>query len=320
MKKLLMMMTCVTTLCLYSATREEVRRLVSELFEQSAASGKPTPERDERINQLLPDLQVLEPDDAFPVYYKILEEKFDVPQYVNCIMDRFLRVDGDNLSSYGHQEALDWARKLLREKKQNQGFGIMTAVRYLIRKGDERDIEIIPPNLPSYREPLIARVAGTNLVCHPAVTFGPFNVIPSVTNTGPQGLYVEKILRQFWENLDVEARRNERLNPFESVMPAELRTMVVWFDENGNHVCNVDLAKYGLTMPTLDVPKPKVATASLPLDATTTTALSTNEPQRLEAVATSNGKEAIATLPWLYVLIPSVLCVGIVLWLIRKKK
>ncbi|MCL1921145.1 MAG: hypothetical protein FWG50_08740, partial [Kiritimatiellaeota bacterium] len=38
----------------------------------------------------------------------------------------------------------------------------------------------------------------------------------------------------------------------------ELLTLVVWFDDGGNPVCNVDLAKYGLTMPDLDVPnRPK---------------------------------------------------------------
>ncbi|MCL1921522.1 MAG: hypothetical protein FWG50_10700 [Kiritimatiellaeota bacterium] len=31
--------------------------------------------------------------------------------------------------------------------------------------------------------------------------------------------------------------------------------MVVWFDEDGNPVCNVDLAKYGLAMPEIDLPQ-----------------------------------------------------------------
>jgi hypothetical protein len=51
-----------------------------------------------------------------------------------------------------------------------------------------------------------------------------------------------------------------RTRPFRdrTKIPTELLTLVVWFDDGGNPVCNVDLAKYGLTMPELDVPnRPK---------------------------------------------------------------
>ncbi|MCL1922141.1 MAG: hypothetical protein FWG50_13900 [Kiritimatiellaeota bacterium] len=40
-----------------------------------------------------------------------------------------------------------------------------------------------------------------------------------------------------------------------SQTPPELLTMVVWFDAGGNPVCNVDLAKYGLAMPEIDLPQ-----------------------------------------------------------------
>lgn len=49
-----------------------------------------------------------------------------------------------------------------------------------------------------------------------------------------------------------------------------------------------------------------VATASLPL---------TNETQRLEAATALHGRDAVR-----YLIIPSILCVGIILWLVRRKK
>ena len=78
MKKLLTMMICVTALSVHStAQEEEARRLIREFTEKP---NNPTPERDELMQQLLVGLRTFDSDEAFPVYYKILEEKFDDPK------------------------------------------------------------------------------------------------------------------------------------------------------------------------------------------------------------------------------------------------
>ena len=124
-------------------------------------------------------------------------------------------------------------------------------------KGDASDFDRVSP---SFRKPLAMRVAGTNLVNYhepdPLGWNSPI-IVPSVTNTGPQGRYIFEILYQYWKKLEIETRIIDgRSLPFRdrSKIPAELLTMVVSFDAGGNPVCNVDLTKYGLTMPVLDVP------------------------------------------------------------------
>ena len=67
--------------------------------------------------------------------------------------------------------------------------------------------------------------------------------IPSVANTGPQAAHVHDLLKQALEKYGSVSN-----------IPPELITMVVSFDEDGNPVCNVDLAKYGLTMPDIEAP------------------------------------------------------------------
>ncbi|MCL1919966.1 MAG: hypothetical protein FWG50_02645 [Kiritimatiellaeota bacterium] len=115
-------------------------------------------------------------------------------------------------------------------------------------KGDARDLDIVGDG---FRDALAMRVAGTNIINYSPPSSGMpagsgwRGCTPSVTNTGPQGLYVEAILRQYWEKME---ERNT------AKVPPELLTLAVWFDDGGNPVCNVDLAKYGLTMPELDVP------------------------------------------------------------------
>jgi len=331
MKKLLTMMICVTALSVHSfAQEEEVRRLIREFAEMP---NTPTPERDELMQQLLAGLRKFDSDEAFPVYYKILEEKFDDPKYVNRIMDDFLTFDGRNIASRGKQEALDWARRLLREKKQGQGFDRGSAIKYLIAKGDERDFDLIP--YPSWRETLAMRLAGTNLVEHSplAIAHGPFTFVPSVTNAGPQAAYVEAIMRQLWihllKKMTPEAEVYNACGQVitmreQGEIPPELLAMVVWFDEDGNPVCNVDLAKYGLTMPEIDLPqkvkdeilrraRPKVATASLP-SAEDEAQLTTNHYPLTTTADTPPNRL------WLYALVPLFLCAGAGLWFIRKKR
>ena len=267
------------------------------------------------------------------VLCKMLETKFDDPnpEYVNEAMSRFYNFDGHNIASYGNPEALDWARRVMKEKPAEQGFDRRSARDYLVVKGDGRDLDLISSR--EWRERLNMRVAGTNLInfFRPANTTGGaswYSCLPSVTNTGPQGLYVQEILRQFWETIEIEV--DDSVYPtyrFRDIskIPEELLTMVVWFDENGNPVCNVDLAKYDLTMPELDVPnrpkgKPNAAAAPPPPPEKPVTATRAKTPPI--AIAEDEPSEAAHThhRPWLYTVILSTLCIGVALWLIRKKR
>ena len=193
---------------------------------------------------------------------KILEEKFDDPGAVDFIMGRFCFLDGRDLTSYGNQEALGWARKVV--SSGDKRFNMHPAREYLMRKGGAGDLDIIGSS--GFGSVLAKRVAGVNVInYHPFLTFHEphwLGCIPSVTNTGPQGGYVADILRQYWENMEAETRvlGDGIPRPFKdkSKIPHELQTLVVWFDDDGNPVCNVDLAKHGLTMPEIDVPnRPK---------------------------------------------------------------
>jgi len=259
MKKLLII-TSVFILCTHSVAQEdEVRRLIREFTE---IPNSPSPERDGLINQLLASLEKFDSDEAFPVYYKILEEKFDEPNYVSRIMRRFFDFDGRNIASYGQQEALDWARRVRKEKAHGEGFDRGWATDYLLVKGDERDLDLMSNR--RWREQLAMRVAGTNLINFWQKSWSTGvcwdGCVPSVANTGPQGVYVQEILHKVWENLEIEIEGHSHLgNPIGrkdgSKIPPELLTMVVWFDEDGNPVCNVDLSKYGLSMPVIE-PKP----------------------------------------------------------------
>ena len=51
------------------------------------------------------------------------------------------------------------------------------------------------------------------------------------------------------------SRITEDVRRYLANLPPELLTMVVSFDGDGNPVCNVDLAEYGLSMPVIE-PKP----------------------------------------------------------------
>ncbi|MCL1922142.1 MAG: hypothetical protein FWG50_13905 [Kiritimatiellaeota bacterium] len=264
MKKLLMII-CLTTLCAHGFTQEEeARNLIRELVE-GGTDRSTTKESWERRHQLFSDLRAFNPDVVFSAYYETLGEKFDDLNYVNFILKEFFDFDGRDIVSYGRQEALDWTRKLLREKKQGQGLDRPMAIWYLRVKGDERDLDLIP--IQAWREELAMRVAGTNLINYWKATYPTgaawLGCAPSVTNTGPQGAYVQAILRQFWENMEIEIEEGTESWPQpakfrdSAKIPPELLTMVVWFDAGGNPVCNVDLAKYGLAMPEIDLP-PKV--------------------------------------------------------------
>ena len=93
MKKILITMMVMTTLCLHSATQEEVRRIVREYVETSATY---THEKSERLRQLESELKTLDKDAVLPVYLEMLEERFDDPnpKYVDRIMIELGTVDG----------------------------------------------------------------------------------------------------------------------------------------------------------------------------------------------------------------------------------
>ena len=252
-------------LCVHSATMEETRRIVREAVEMGVS---PTPEKRERGKQIWAIMETLDKDAMLSAYCEILAEKFDDPnpEYANLIMRSFYYHDGYDVSSYGHQEALDWARKVYKDK--NTRFDRDMAMRYLRLKGDARDLAIIHP---ARGEALMMRVAGTNLLLNPdpyppgrSTSPNVFFFAPSVTNTGPQGLYAEAIVRQFWEKIEPDSEGYRE----KWKIPAELLTLVVWFDAEGNPVCNVDLSKYGLTMPVLE-PKPTPPTPREPPPPTT---------------------------------------------------
>ena len=289
MKRMLVILLCAVAQGLHASPPEEVRRIIREAVEVRGDPG--TLENMERWKRLVPELKAFDRDDKWSVlsaYCEILSERFNDlnPRQLEHIMLSFSSLDGSDLTSYGNQEALDCARRIVREQVKGAG----SAYGYLSRKGDARDLDILTG---TRRDDLAARVAGTNLVfTDPSLDHLWRSCVPSVTNTGPQGAYVSAILKQFWNTLEVEYHSWEdgRRYPYrdKSKIPDELLTMVVWFDEDGNPVCNVDLSKYGLTMPEIDLPqnvrdeilrraRPEMATASLP---------SEDEAQRLESVAT----------------------------------
>jgi len=316
MRKIVLAMIGMMTLCVHSAELEEAKRLVREYVEQLAELDKqPTVDFFYYVG-FLEKLAAFDRDVQMSVYLDMLEENPDDPATINLAMFRFNIADRGNYTPYRNQKALDWVRKVL--KSEDERFDKKWAGTYLLGKGDAGDLDIIGDE---FRERLAMRVAGTNLINYSQNNFSWYGCFLSVTNTGYQGLYVQEILRQVWENLEEETHSTTAGFPRhfkdKSKIPDELITMVVWFDDDGNPVCNVDLEKYGLTMPEIDLPqnvrdeilrraRPNVATASLPL--------TEDEVQRLEAVATKPNRL------WLYTAILAILCATVALWLIRKRK
>ena len=361
MKKIVLTLIVMVTLCIHSATLEEARQVIREYLDESA-EGKYRDSHHQssskQYQQALSAWRAIDRDLKMSVYLGMIKENDDDLVFVCRMLGLCSRDDGRDFTSYGNQEALDWARKVLRSE---EAFNKGTAVGYLLRKGDARDVDIIGGDVgyliddaeifdaigdnaelldiirrnPEFldmvkREKnydtfyndcktlLAMRVAGTNIINYVQYPGGFWErgwycCIPSVTNTGPQGLYVENILRQYWENMEAETFTFEDgSRPFSfkdrSKIPAEIQTLVVWFDDDGNPVCNVDLAKYGLTMPEIDLPqnvrdeilrraRSNVATASLP-------SADDTPPNRL----------------WLYTALLAILCATAALWLIRKKR
>jgi len=189
----------------------------------------------------------------FPWFYEQLETDIEDLGKASKTITILAQVDYPNLAAEGEKEALEWTRKFLERYPPKVGETDKGArgwaLYYLAVKGDGRDIETVS----KYAEDALAqllkmRVAGMNVFDFDCVfhySIGEPAFLPSVKNMGLQAVYVREILNRYWEEVGMDS----------SKIPQELLTMVVSFDEDGNPVCNVDLAKYGLSVPVI-TPKP----------------------------------------------------------------
>ena len=331
MKKTLIMVIGMTTLCVHGTTLEEARRILGAGVEESGPLD--TPEKRERADKIWTDMFFLglnEGDLALSVYCELLAEHSDNPKIVDTIMKQF-RYIGERSAEAVNQNALDWARKVAMQEEPRHD-GARAAEEFLSYKGDASDLGLVS----KYRgnERLATRVAGTNIVewfdsaGHPPKD-NYFHFIPSVTNTGPQALYVRAILHRYWETLPEVVRKIDDTRRFiyrdGSKIPAELLTLVVWFDDDGNPVCNVDLAKYGLTMPEIDLPqnvKDEILRRARSAVETESLTDSAPPPHDTSTAETPSAPEQSPppSRPWLYVGLLALLCAGVALWLIRKKR
>jgi hypothetical protein len=184
----------------------------------------------------------------------------------------------------------------------------------------------------------VARVAGTNAVRVDSHDWDWLDIFPSVTNTGPQGLYVYHIIQRAWEDM---GRKRTWDEAEESVTKlGELKSMVISFDKDGNPVSSVVLAKYGLSMPVIE-PKPAANnsrdteyTVTFPHDTKGWTPPKSSDGipaveggggfQPPEATDTPQRQDAVATLPnrpWLHIAIAFLaLLGGTIIWRKTKRK
>lgn len=193
-------------------------------------------------------------------------------------------LDGWDMQTAGDRAMLSVTHKilstLLEQNKQYETCAALDGFIYLAQKGDATALPLMEKYLACpltrtseylmtsgigmpYRI-LQARVAGTNIVCgmfasnlYPytannlgdAYTTNRMRFIPSVANTGPQALYVYKAFGK-------AIMKNENyMDGFpESIVsniPPEMLTMRVWFDKEGKAVTDVDISKYGVSVPGL---------------------------------------------------------------------
>jgi len=260
-----------TAMTLNGATPEEARQIIQEYLEidkqmaMDRANGKLKGD-DYSVNAYRRQSEAAKAVrtlgyDSFPVLRELLDGKIGDDDYISLVACEFLNVDGRNPASEGEKEALDWARKMLTQlantgqKLSRDQYATRTYLEfYLSEKGNAAsDIDLFRWSSDSWEAKILARrVASSNVFDRAFVLahseeerqrIPAFH--PSVTNTGPQAIYVHKILLRHWEQAQQEGE----------TLPEELRTMVVSFDADGNPVCSVDLSKYGLSMPVI-TPKP----------------------------------------------------------------
>ena len=186
--------------------------------------------------------------EAIPILCEILSENMDNSFLVSQVMYRFLVIDGKNMASHGDKKVLRLAREIaLQDTPPAETF------QYLALKGDGSDLAALAKRsnftskgIQGATDVLRVRASGTNIVGSPNGSNSIYlDFIPSVANTGPQGVYAYHII---WKAYEMAGKDLTKI-------PEELLTMVVSFDADGNPVCNVDLAKHGLSMPVI-TPKP----------------------------------------------------------------
>ena len=197
----------------------------------------------------------------FPRLCKELSENMDNSDICADIVGTFLEIDGPNLASPGHPKALEMTREALRRNPS-----IFPAYIYLALKGNESDIELLKKVDESGEGDngyFSAWGASEGLRMRRTDSFpgGPDGgyFAMSFANTGPQAVYVLEIWRKNGEKMvekwggrdgwyrgEIEER--DRLADI-------VGTLVVSFDTDGNPVSNLDLEKYGLSMPVI-TPKP----------------------------------------------------------------
>ena len=180
------------------------------------------------------------------------------------------------------------------------------------------------------------RVAGTNIVMgsfdrslYPYFSYlevdrdsystNDLRFIPSVANTGPQAAYVYEALWQAY-------LLGERLgynSPYPAVtnIAPELLTMRVWFDAEGKAVCDVDLAKYGISVPGLSMadsntPAPPLQQNAQPSPAVAT---GTDATETAEPATAPSPRSWFATLLALGIGVVAALVLLMTLWKKRQQ-
>lgn len=195
------------------------------------------------------------------------------------------RLDGWDIFTTGDADMLGMVRKTLNNILEHDAiletsasaFGLV----YLAQKGDASDLPLMYRYMadPSVRSNeytrtvsvgmplriLQTRVTGTNIVSgvfdaklYPSFfsgngytyTTNSLSFLPSVANTGPQATYVYQV---FVRAIFKESRpvNEDFLNHLVNYVPPEMLTMRVWFDKEGKAVTDVDISKYGVTVPGL---------------------------------------------------------------------
>ena len=195
------------------------------------------------------------------------------------------RLDGWHIQEEGCPEMLERTRsilfELLAKNKQYETTAAYYGLIYLSQKGDSRDLPLFAryladPYVQTNEELRVntigmplrilqTRAAGTNIVpgifdakLYPSFFTGDRSTyttnrlafLPSVVNTGPQAAYVyEAFGRAIFKELR-SAKDGYETNMVKYI-PPEMLTMRVWFDKEGKAVTDVDISKFGISVPGL---------------------------------------------------------------------
>jgi hypothetical protein len=160
-------------------------------------------------------------------------------------------------------------------------------------------------------------------------------IVPSVANTGPQGVYAYHILRKAGD-IGIGKQRTDETGLMYLEFPEELVKMVITFDEDGYPVSSVDLAKYGLSMPVIKINPHGSGTldkyvAIFPHE--TEVSAETTEVKAPEVKTTTASKakrprpsvnETTSSLPanrsWLYIVILTAITLAVGWFLFKRRK